>query len=355
MNINVEKLFVFENYSIRQVLKVLDEGAKGIVFVVDPNHSLVGTITDGDIRRALLKGEDLESKVSNIVHREPIYANIDMNKTQIKDLIIKKAVKVMPIVDNNGKIIDIITINDLLLPEGKENTVVIMAGGLGSRLKELTEEIPKPMLKVGEHPMLQHIINNFKQHGYNKIVMSVNYKSEIIENYFQDGYAYGVKIEYVKENKRLGTAGGIKLAKSFINSPFFVINGDIFTNLNVNKMMKFHVDNNYDITIGVRKYLFQVPYGTLEIDNNMVNKLSEKPKMEFMINGGIYCLNPNVIDLIPNDTYFEITELINICIEKGFRIGSYEIMDYWMDIGKVEDYLKVNEEFHNLIAIDEER
>lgn len=349
MNKDIIKLFVYKDYSIKQVLKVIDSGAKGIAIVVDKEQHLLGTITDGDIRRALLSGISLDDDLDKIIHKNPTYATENMKREEIKYLFIKNVVKEIPIVDDNKKVIDLISIRDILIPEGKENQVIIMAGGLGTRLKELTEEIPKPMLKVGQDPILHHIINNFKQYGYNDILMSVNYKGEIIENYFQDGVAYGVKIKYIRENKRLGTAGGIKLGQEYLKKPFFVINGDIFTNLNVDNMMSFHKENGFDMTIGVREYSFQIPYGIIKNNGKMVNGVQEKPTVNCLISAGVYCLNPNLLEYIPKDTYFEITDLINICVEKGLKVGNYEIKEYWMDIGKIEDYNKVNEDIVSFI------
>lgn len=352
MKPNIEKLLVYKNYSVRQVLEALNNGAKGIVFVVDESNKLIGSITDGDIRRAILKDVSMNDSIETIIHYNPVYIEKHMTRTEIKDIFIKKAVKQLPIVNKDKKIIDLISINDILLPEGRENPVMIMAGGLGTRLKELTKEVPKPMLKVGNDPMLQHIIRNFKDYGYNEILISVNYKGEIIENYFQDGYAYGVKIEYIREHKRLGTAGGIKLAKEYLGKPFFVMNGDIFTNLNVENMMNFHLENKYDITVGTRKHSFQIPYGVIDIEENNIRMLREKPVIDHMINAGVYCLNPSVIKYIPNDEYFEITDLINICIKNRLRVGSYEIKEYWMDIGRIEDYNRVNEDIYDLMCLD---
>ncbi|WP_061320783.1 nucleotidyltransferase family protein [Clostridium botulinum] len=345
---NIDKILVYSNYSIKDSLQILDKGAKGIVIVVDKDKKLIGTVTDGDIRRAILKGISLNECIVNIMNKSPISIKQETSREKAKEIIIKNGIKDLPIVDENNNIVDMITINDIILPEGKENPVVIMAGGLGTRLKELTKEIPKPMLKVGNDPILYHIINNFKQYGYNKFFVSVNYKAGIIENYFQDGYAYGVKIEYIKENKRLGTAGGIKLAENLLYKPFFVINGDVFTNLNVNNMMDFHIENNFDITLGIRKQYFKIPYGVVKTKGSIIEKIEEKPELEYLINAGVYCLNPELIKFIPKDRYFEITDLINIGIKKGLKVGSYEIKDYWMDIGRIEDYNKVNEDVYNL-------
>lgn len=347
---NIEKILAYHYYSIEQALKLLDEGAKGIILVIDNERKLIGTITDGDIRRAILKGVKLDQKIGDIMQKEPIKVKQGTSIEEIKDVLIKNVIKELPIVDENDIIIDMITINDILLPPGKENPVIIMAGGLGTRLKDLTKEIPKPMLRVGSDPILQHIINNFKKYGYNKMFISVNYKSEIIENYFQDGYAYGVKIEYIKEYKRLGTAGGIKLAEEFIKKPFFVINGDIFTNLNLENMMDFHIENNFDITVGTRKHSFQIPYGIVNTEKKYIIGMTEKPTIDYLINAGVYCLNPKIISLIPEDKYFEITDLIDICIKDGLKVGSYEIKEYWMDIGRIEDYDKVNKDVYNLFS-----
>lgn len=349
MMANIDKILVKKEYTIRQTMKVLDLGAKGIVFVVDDEKRLIGTVTDGDIRRAILKDFSLDSPIGEIMHKDPISAKKSQTKDEIKDIFLRRAVRQLPILDENDAVIDMITINDILLPEGKENPVVIMAGGLGTRLKDLTREVPKPMLKVGDDPILHHIINNFKQYGYNKILISVNYRAEIIENYFQDGYAYGVKIEYIKEKKRLGTAGGICLAKKYLDKPFFVINGDILTNLNVDDMMDFHIDGNYDITVGIRRHSFQIPYGVIETNNGIIESITEKPVLDYYINGGVYCLNPDIVDMIPNDKYYEITDLIYECIDRGMNVGSYEIKDYWMDIGKMDDYRKANEDVYDVI------
>ncbi len=354
MNPSLYNILISIDCTIREVLEKLNIGAKGIVLVVDGNKKLIGTITDGDVRRALLKGYSIDDKIEDIVHKDPVFVLKGTDREKIKDIFIKKAVKQIPVVDENGIVVDLIGINDILIPIGKENPVVIMAGGLGTRLQDLTKEVPKPMLKVGQEPLLYHIINNFKHHGYNKFFITVNYKAEIIENYFQDGHAYGVRISYIREKERLGTAGGIKLAGEYLNKPFFVINGDIFTNLNVDNMMKYHLDNKFDMTIAVRIYTYEIPYGVIETKGNEVKNIKEKPVSEYLINGGIYCLNPEVVKLIPEGKYYEITDLISSCIQRGLKVGYYEIKDYWIDIGRMEDYHKVNNDIREIAAISKE-
>lgn len=354
MATNLDNILIYSDCTIREVLEKLNIGAKGIVLVVDENKKLIGTITDGDIRRALLKGTTIDDKINGIVHKNPVYVIEGTDKEKIKNIFIRRAVKQIPVVNEEGVVVDLIGINDILIPEGKENPVVIMAGGLGTRLKDLTKEIPKPMLMVGKEPILYHIINNFKQYGYNKIIITVNYKAEIIENYFQDGHAYGVRISYVREKERLGTAGGIKLAEEYLTKPFFVMNGDVFTNLNVDNMMKYHLDNEFDMTIAVKRYVYQIPYGIIKTNGNLVCSINEKPEIGYLINGGIYCLNPDLIEVIPKGQYYEITDLINFCIERGLKVGYYEIKDYWMDIGRIEDYYKVNDDIQKIAATSEE-
>lgn len=342
---DVKLLFLSKNASIRDALIQISIGLRGAVVIVDDDKKMIGILTDGDIRRALLKGYSIEDEVTEIFQRKPVYGTVGMSKDQLEEILIKNAVKDIPIVNDENIVVDFIGIRDILIPSGKDNKVIIMAGGLGSRLKNLTEEIPKPMLKVGDAPILQHIIHNFKERGYFEFLISVNHKAEIIENYFQDGVIHGVRIEYLRENKRLGTGGGIGLAKDHITEPFFVINGDVLTNLNVSDMMEFHQKNEFAITIGIRKQSYQIPYGVVDIDTNEVKQIQEKPSVDYMINGGVYCLNPEVIDFIPNDEYFEITELINLLLENNLKVGAYLIEDYWMDIGQMNDYYKANDDY----------
>ena len=348
---NLDNILVCESTTLLETLNAINLNEKGTAIVVDKENKLLGTITDGDIRRAILEDISLNASIKNIYNKKCICFNESYDLTKAMQYF-TKSIKLIPIIDKNQKVASYLELTDVLLIESKDNYVIIMAGGLGTRLKELTKSTPKPMLKVGEHPMLQHIINNFKQYGYDKMLISVNYKADIIENYFQDGCAYGVKIDYIREKKRMGTCGGIKLAKEYLNAPFFVTNGDIFTNLNVEDMMNFHIKNAFDITVGVRKHSFQIPYGVINSENDVIRSIEEKPTMDYLINGGIYCVNPHVIDYIPDDEYYEITDLINRCIQEGKKVGSYEIRDYWMDIGRIEDYYKVNEDVYDLIACE---
>lgn len=335
-----------ENTTIIDAMRLIDKNSKGALILVDKENKLLGTITDGDIRRAILQDKSIKLPIKDLYNKNCICVNQNTNVNVIKKFFIENKIKFVPVVDENKKVIDYYEIDDFIDYNRmeKDNPVLIMAGGLGTRLKPLTDEMPKPMLKVGNKPIIQTIIEQFKEYGFTNILISVNYKADIIENYFRDGKDFGVSIKYIKETKRLGTAGGIKLAEKYLNKPFFVINGDILTNVNFYNLLQYHIENNYKITIGSRRYETQIPYGVLNIDESCVTALEEKPVVNYLVNGGIYVLNPDIVSAIQENEYFDITQLIELLINKRYKVGSFPITDYWMDIGKVEDYYRANEE-----------
>lgn len=341
-------LYIKPNYTIRKAMEAIDNGARGIVLVIDSDGRLQGTVTDGDIRRAILRGTSLEESISHVMNENFTFVTQNYSKLLIENIFLRKSITQIPVLDDNMRVLDIIFFNELNHCQSKENPVVIMAGGLGTRLAPLTSDIPKPMLKVGARPILETILEQLKSYGYTNIILSVNYKADIIEDYFQDGSNFGVTIKYIKENKRLGTAGALKLAMDDLNDSFFVVNGDILTKVNFEQFMKFHNQHKNSITIGTRRYELQVPYGVVNIKDQQVIKLVEKPTMGYFINGGMYCLEPSVLKFIPNDQYYNITQLINECMENKMTIGSFPITEYWMDIGQMEDYHKANIDYDNL-------
>ncbi|WP_017211315.1 nucleotidyltransferase family protein [Clostridium beijerinckii] len=347
---NLSNIVIQENTKIIDAMGLIDKNAKGILIVVDSFNKILGTITDGDIRRAILGEKSIKTPIKELYNKECIYVYENKNINSIKRCFIENKIKFIPVVDNNKEVIDYYEIDDFINYNTmeKDNPVLIMAGGLGTRLKPLTDEIPKPMLKVGSKPILQSIIEQFKEYGFTNILISVNYKANIIENYFRDGRDFGVSIKYIKETKRLGTAGAIKLAEEYLNKPFFVINGDILTSVSFHNMLQYHQNNKALMTVGSRVYETQVPYGVLGVEETCITSLHEKPVYSYNVSGGIYVLNPEVIKNIPRNEYFDITELINKIINENGRISSFPISDYWIDIGKVEDYYKANDDIHNL-------
>ena len=215
----------------------------------------------------------------------------------------------------------------------------------------MTEHIPKPMLKVGNKPILDTIIHNFKKHGFRNIILSVSYKSEVIEEYFGDGSNFGVNIEYIHEDKRMGTAGALSLMRDKLNESFFVMNGDLLTNINFENMMNYHLSNKSIATMGVREYDFQVPYGVVNIDGNKILNIEEKPVHKFFVNGGIYILDNKVIDFIPDDVFYDMPTLFENMIDKQFKTISFPIYEYWLDIGRIEEFEKANKDYINIFGI----
>jgi len=334
--------------TVKEVMLALDKLREVFetLFVVD-NNKLIGTITEGDIRRYLIKGDishnDVLTKILNI---RPFY--IKENEELDEKLIIQfkksKKYKYVPCLNSKKEIVDIVDLNNLFK---RKNFVILMAGGLGSRLKPLTNKIPKPMLKVGNKPILETIIEQFKSYGFYNFLISVNYKSNIIKDYFNRGESLDVSIDYIEENKRLGTAGALSLINNKLDEPIFVMNGDILTNINFKDLLTFHKNNNFELTVCVIKHAIEIPYGVLDASaENVLIDLVEKPTKEFLVNAGVYLLNPYLQNEIPKDTFHDMPTFLKELISQGRKVGVYEVEDYWMDIGHPEDFKKANDEYN---------
>lgn len=341
----LSKVLIQSTCSIRDAMKAIDDSSLEIVLVVDKEDKLIGLATDGDIRRALINNASLDTPINQVMNAKFTVMLDSVPKKQVIRLMKNRYLRQMPIVDKNGRVIDIVLLKDIWRDISKENKVVLMAGGLGSRLRPLTDDIPKPMLKVGDKPILELIINRFKDYGYKDIIISINYKGDMIERYFQDGSDFDVNIEYVVERKRLGTAGAIRLAKEHLSDkPFFVMNCDLLTKVNFERLMKEHMKQKNDLTMAVKSFDYTIPYGVVNINDGQVGGLQEKPKHSCFISAGIYCLSPSVVDLIPDNQYCDITEIISRLIQQNRKVGSSLITEYWMDIGTVNDYDKAIED-----------
>lgn len=334
--------------TIKEALEIIDSGAMKIALVIDEERKLVGTLSDGDIRRGLLNNFSLDDSIESIIYKNPTICSVEDTKERILEVAIEKKLYQVPIVDTKGRLVGIEEVDSLLKPTIKTNRVVLMVGGLGTRLRPLTEHTPKPMLKVGDKPILETIILNFKKFGFTNIILSVGYKSEIIEKYFKDGQEFGVTIEYVHENKRMGTAGALSLMRDKLDEPFFVMNGDLLTNINFEHMMEYHLTNNAIATMGVREYDFQVPYGVVNVDGENILSIEEKPVHSFFVSGGVYVLSPKVLDFIPNNEFHDMPTLFEKLIEKKIKSISFPIREYWLDIGRMEEYEKANSEYKEI-------
>ncbi len=334
--------------TIREALRIIDTGAMQIALVVDAADRLIGTLTDGDIRRGLLKGMELDASIEDLYNHHPVSVRLSDTKERIMEISVDRRIYQIPVLDEEGRVIRLAEIDQLLRQEKHPNTVVLMAGGLGSRLKPLTDHTPKPMLSVGGKPILETVITQFRKHGYLKMVISLNYKADIIRSYFGNGSTFGVEIEYIEENQRMGTAGALGLLKNQPKESFFVMNADILTLVDFESLMDFHLRNGSDATMCIREYGMEVPYGVVRLNKDNIVSIEEKPIQQFYVNAGIYVLTPELLNLIPKGEPLDMTGLFEKAVGKGLATLSFPIREFWMDIGKPEDYERANLDYKTL-------
>lgn len=346
----IDEIKISQNASIKEALSIIDKGAMKVAVVLSASNELIGVLSDGDIRRALLKGMSLDDSVSSIINKTPVTASINDTKERILELANEKKLHQIPII-SNGKLVGIQDIREFLAPQSKPNKVILMVGGLGTRLRPLTNDIPKPMLDVGNKPILHTIVENFAKYGYKDIIMCVNYKSEMIKEYFGDGSSFGVKIEYILEEKRMGTAGALSLLKERPKDDFFVMNGDLLTNVNFEYLHEYHKDSNALASICIRKYEMQVPYGVVNVRANKVTSIEEKPTQSFFVSAGIYMFSPIVLDFIPKNTFYDMPTLFDDLLKHNFPIHPFPIREYWLDIGRMDEYRRANDEYDGVFGI----
>jgi len=347
---DIQKLILKENAIIKDAMKVIDEGACKIALIVNDDMKLLGTITDGDIRRAILADISLDSDIIHTYCKTPIVAKQNTPKSDLLKLANDHKILRIPIINSNGILVSLDTVEGLTHTTNKPNKVVLMVGGLGTRLRPLTNNIPKPMLNVGGKPILETIIKKFVSHGFTNIVMCVNYKSEIIKDYFGTGEKFGISIEYVHEEKRMGTAGALTLLKEKPSEPFFVMNGDLLTDVNFESLLDYHMINNSIGTMCVREYDFQVPFGVVKTEGHQIKSIIEKPIHNFFVSAGIYMLDPSCIDLIPQDEFYDMPTLFDLLIQNKETTVSFPLSEYWLDIGRLEEYQKANQEYHGVFS-----
>lgn len=334
--------------TIREALQIIDSGGMKIALIVGADHKLLGTLSDGDIRRGLLNGLTLDDCIESIIFHQPFVCRINDSKATILQNAVAKKIYQIPIVDHDGVLIGIEEVDELLRPKELANKVVLMAGGLGTRLKPLTDTTPKPLLEVGSKPILETIIENFAKYGFRNIILSVNYKAHMLEDYFGDGEKLGVHIEYVCESKRLGTAGALSLMRGKLQEAFFVMNGDLLTNVNFEQLFDYHHTHRAVATMAVREYDFQVPYGVVNVADGHIRSIEEKPIQRFFVSAGIYMLGPEVLRYIPDDTYYDMPTLFNTLIAQQQTALSFPIREYWLDIGRMEELERAKNDYDDV-------
>lgn len=352
---DVRKLFISPEATIRDALRLIGERSMQLALVVDGQNRLLGTITDGDIRRGLLEDLSLDVTVTEIYHRNPIYGNEWQAPATIRRLMRKHNVRQIPIVDKQGVVVRLEL--DKSPPREsftRDNWVVLMAGGLGTRLRPLTENCPKPMLSLGEKPILEHILENFVEQGFENFFISVNYMAEMVEEYFKDGSAWDVHIRYLRESQRLGTAGSLSLLPEPPDSPIIVMNGDLLTTLDFKELLNTHQSKGSVATVCVRTYDMEVPYGVIRTEKEKIVQLDEKPIVSFYINAGVYVLSSEALNIIPCDRFFDMTDLVSLLIATGDKPGTFPIGGYWQDIGQKSDLEKAKQDICQGVRVGKE-
>mgnify|MGYP000002800559 FL=1 len=340
--INWKKILIKSTDSLEHAIIILQEGGARITLVVDEHNKLLGTITDGDIRRALINRLTMKSEVKTIMNDSPIKASLDLSKHDLLQIMKEKGLLHMPIVNESGVICGLETMEHLTQNPRKENPVFIMAGGFGKRLLPLTKNTPKPLLKIGERPIIENIIRQFIDHGFYKFYISTHYKSEQIREYLKDGSQYGVNIHYVHEDVPLGTAGSLGLLpKDIPDLPMIVMNGDLLTKVDLGNLLEFHNASKFDATMGIREYDVQIPFGVVDINDGKIQGIREKPLHKFFVNAGIYVLNNNLIKKINGNSYLDMPNFLENEI-KNNGINAFPIHEYWQDIGRLEEYTMAN-------------
>lgn len=349
----LSELCVNPSNSIRQTIAAIDKNRQGIALVVDDSRRLQATITDGDVRRAILLGTPLDSPVSTLVEaragRPPITAPPSLDGSALIERMRLFSIRHLPIVDADGRIEDLLSLENLGPDPTSNLQAMIMAGGLGTRLRPLTEDTPKPMLPVGGRPLLEIILGQLRGAGIGQARISTCYKPDKIKSYFGDGSAFGVRLDYLDEKEPLGTAGALRLVEDWPD-PMLVLNGDILTRLNFREMLGFHNEHGAALTMAVREYEIQIPYGVVDQLGATVRAIREKPRQSYFVNAGIYLVSQTARLSIPPSGRFDMTDLINALLARGERVVSFPVHEYWLDIGQHADYKRAQTEVSQLLC-----
>jgi dTDP-glucose pyrophosphorylase len=323
--------------SVRSALAQLDRTRLQILLVVDGARRLIGTVTDGDIRRAILAGVELDGSLEPFIFRTPFTTTADADQAKLFEVMMRQELRRVPVLDDRESVIGLRAIEDLANPPALPNVAVLMAGGLGTRLRPLTASTPKPMIPVGNRPLLETTIEHLRLAGIHTVYLAVNYRADLIQRYFGDGHRFGLDIRYLEERDALGTAGALGLLSERPTNPLIVMNGDLLTGINFVDLLAFHDASNAPMTVCLGDHTYQVPYGVAEVRNGQLLRLREKPDTQFLVNAGIYVLAPEMLDFVPSNAPYDMPMLIAEVIAGGKSVSTYKLNDYWVDIGRIED------------------
>lgn len=323
-------------------MQALEEGAVGIALMLNSSSKLEGVLTDGDIRRALLNGATLDKCVAPYVNRHFTSVRPDEDRAHVLDLMQARYISQIPIVESDGKLAGLHLLREIIGSAPRPNWAVIMAGGLGTRLRPITESIPKPMIRVAGRPILERLILHLVGYGIQRIFLSVNYLAHIIEEHFGKGERFGCQIQYLREKEQMGSGGALSLLPEVPREPLIILNGDLVTQLDFSRFLEFHQRGGYLATLAVRRYFHTVPFGCVEVHGERIHSLAEKPIIEELINAGAYIVAPALLERIPKQ-FYPITDLFGSCLERNEPVGAWEIDGDWLDVGQREQLRQAQE------------
>jgi dTDP-glucose pyrophosphorylase len=340
----ISEYLISPKLNIHDVIKVINLGAAQIALVVDSEQRLLGTVTDGDIRRGLLNGKTLDSSVEQVMRREFFSLPADCQENLAFRIMRNKTLHHIPGLDSEGRIVRLFLLEDFIKSSVRSNWVVLMAGGKGTRMSSLTNNCPKPMLRVGGKPMLEIILDQCAESGFRKFFLSVHYLKKQITDYFGNGERWGVEIQYLDEEKPLGTAGSLGLLPE-PEQPILVMNGDVLSRIDYTKLIQFHEDNKSSATICVREHQTEIPFGVVKTRGSKIESLEEKPMLTHRINAGIYVLNPEMIGLLSKGQVCDMPQLLEKGLKQNLNIHAFPLHEYWADVGEPQKYEQVNGEW----------
>lgn len=342
---SADLVIISPRLSIREALRVIDAGQLGLALVCGADRRLEGIVNDVDVRKGLLRGIGLEDPVERILCTHPLIGNEKMSRSEIMQLMHRTGVRQLPIVDSENRVLGVEILKDLTTIPLHEIPVIVMAGGLGQRLRPLTDSVPKPMLPLGGKPILERLVEHLRQQGFSQLFFSVNYRAEVIERHFGDGARWGMQVKYLREKEWQGTAGSIGLLDPAPYSTIVLVNGDLVTDLNFERLLEYHYGHESDVTIGSKKYQFDVPFGVLELEGDVVTEIKEKPRTSFQVSAGIYVFKARALEGLDWSGALDMPELLRRLMRRGSRVQAYPIREKWIDIGSPEDYQRALAEY----------
>lgn len=342
-NFFLKEITILPNTSIQEAIKLIDKGEMQIALVSDKSNHLLGTITDGDIRRSLIHGATLEESIDNVMNKNPIIAKKNSTKQELVSIMQSNKIHQIPIVDDDNSILDLLILDELIMSKLRQNTIVIMCGGKGKRLGKYTENCPKPMLDIRGKPMLEHIIERAKENGFKNFILAINHLGNMIEDYFKNGSDWKISIEYLRETEPLGTAGALSLIKDIPSEPIVVVNGDVMSNINFGEMIDYHEERQAFATMAVRQHEVQNPFGEVKTMEGKIVGFEEKPIYASYINAGIYIIEPTSLKLLKKNKLCDMPNFFMQIKNNSENVIVYPMNESWLDLGSPNDLLWARE------------